>query len=52
MNQLGNTELINTDSYSWVCKSDDGNFQVLFWDFNYTYLNDSINNQEYFLRDL
>jgi xylan 1,4-beta-xylosidase len=51
MNQLGNTELKNTDSCSWVCKDDKGNVQVLLWDFTYT-LPDSVNNQAYYIRDL
>jgi xylan 1,4-beta-xylosidase len=51
MNQLGNTELINTDSCSWACKDDKGNIQVLLWDFTYT-LPDSVNNQDYYIWDL
>jgi xylan 1,4-beta-xylosidase len=51
MNQLGNTELLNADSCSWACKDDKGNVQVLLWDFTYT-LPDSVNNQDYYIRDL
>ena len=51
MNKLGSTELINKDSSSWACKDENGNIQVLFWDFTYT-LPDSINNQQYYIRDL
>jgi xylan 1,4-beta-xylosidase len=51
MNQLGKTELMNTDSTSWACKDDKGNVQVLLWDFSYT-LPDSVNNQDYYIRDL
>jgi len=51
LNQLGKTELINTDSCSWACKDDKGNVQVLLWDFTYT-LPDSVNNQDYYIRDL
>ena len=51
MNQLGNTELINSDSASWACKDDEGNVQVLLWDFTCT-LPDSVNNQDYYIRDL
>jgi xylan 1,4-beta-xylosidase len=51
MNKLGNTELKNTDKSSWACKDDQGNFQVLLWDFTYT-LPDSINNQDYYIQDL
>jgi len=51
LNQLGNIELINSDSRSWACKDEKGNIQVLLWDFTYT-LPDSINNQDYYIRDL
>jgi len=51
LNQLGNTELINSDSCSWACKDEKGNIRVLLWDFTYT-LPDSINNQDYYIRDL
>jgi len=51
LNKLGETELINADSSSWACKNANGNVQVLFWDFTNT-LPDSINNQQYFIRDL
>ncbi|MBN1998393.1 glycoside hydrolase [candidate division KSB1 bacterium] len=51
MNQLGNFELINTDSRSWACKDEKGDIQVLLWDFTYTLL-DSVNNQDYYIRDL
>ncbi len=51
MNKLGNTELINKDSSSWGCKDENGNIQVLLWDFTYT-LPDSVNNQDYYIRNL
>jgi xylan 1,4-beta-xylosidase len=51
LNKLGDTELINTDSSSWACKDENGNIQVLFWNFTYT-LPDSINDQDYYIRDL
>jgi xylan 1,4-beta-xylosidase len=51
LNKLGNTELINKDASSWACKDENGNVQVLFWDFTYT-LPDSTNNQQYYIRDL
>jgi len=51
LNKLGPTEVTNTDSSSWVCKNEKGEVQVLFWDFTYT-LEDSVNNQAYFIRDL
>jgi len=51
LNRLGNTELENSDTKSWVCKDSDGNIQVLAWDYTYT-LPDSVNNQQYYIRDL
>jgi xylan 1,4-beta-xylosidase len=51
LNKLGNIELFNKDAASWVCKDSSGNIQALVWDFTYT-LPDSINNQQYFIRDL
>jgi xylan 1,4-beta-xylosidase len=52
MNQLGTTELMNTDSSSWATKDEKGNIQVLLWDFTYTLPGDSVNNQDYYIRDL
>lgn len=52
MNQLGNKELVNADSCSWVCKDTKGNVQVLLWDFTNTLPKDSVNNQAYYIRDL
>ena len=34
LNQLGDTELVNSDTKSWACKQD-GNMQLLLWDFTY-----------------
>ncbi len=51
LNKLGTTELQNTDTSSWATKSENGNMQVLFWDFTYT-LPDHTNNQQYYLKDL
>ena len=36
LNVLGDTELSNSDSMSWVTKNDRGDFQLLLWDFTYT----------------
>jgi len=52
MNRLGNTELVNNDSNSWVCKNPNGNIQALVWDFTNTHPGDSVNNQVYYIRDL
>jgi len=51
LNKLGETELQNTDTSSWVTKNAKGNVQVLFWDFTYT-LPDATNNQQYYIKDL
>jgi xylan 1,4-beta-xylosidase len=51
MNKLGETELLNNDSTSWACKNAKGDIQLLMWDFTYT-LPDSVNNQQYYIRDL
>ena len=42
---------MNNDSTSWICKNANGDIQLLMWDFTYT-LPDSVNNQQYFIRDL
>jgi len=52
LNKLGETELLSTDSSSWACKNSHGNVQVLLWDFTNTHPGDSVNNQEYYVRDL
>jgi xylan 1,4-beta-xylosidase len=33
LNRLGETEVQNADTASWICKSKDGSVQVLAWDF-------------------
>jgi len=52
LNKLGNTELKNSDAASWVCKSENGNIQALFWDFAITHPGDSVLDQVYYKRDL
>ncbi|HEY1201054.1 MAG TPA: glycoside hydrolase, partial [Niastella sp.] len=52
MNRLGNIELANTDSASWVCRDSSGNIQALVWDFTNTHPGDSVHNQQYYIRDL
>jgi xylan 1,4-beta-xylosidase len=52
LNRLGNIELVNADSTSWVCKDLKGNISVLAWDFTNTHPGDSVNNQAYYIRDL
>jgi len=52
LNKLGNTELQNSDSSSWVCKNNKGDLQALIWDFTNTHPGDSVHNQDYYIRDL
>ncbi len=52
LNRLGNIELANNDSSSWVCRDAKGNIQALAWDFTNTHPGDSVNNQAYYIRDL
>lgn len=52
LNRLGETELANSDSSSWACKSESGGFQVLLWDYTYTHPGDSVLNQMFYVRDL
>lgn len=51
-NRLGETELVNTDSSSRACKSENGDLQLLFWDYTCTHPGDSVLNQMYYIRDL
>jgi xylan 1,4-beta-xylosidase len=52
LNRLGHIELVNDDEMSWACKDSKGNIQALLWDFTITHPGDSVNNQEYYIRDL
>lgn len=52
LNRLGNIELVNKDSASWVCRDSAGNIQVLAWDFTNTHPGDSVHNQKYYIQDL
>lgn len=52
MNKLGKTELKNTDTRSWACKNDNGDVQLLLWDFTNTHPGDSVHNQKYYIQDL
>lgn len=52
LNQLGNTELINSDKSSWVCKNNMGDIQVLLWNFTNTHPGKSMINQVYYKKDL
>ena len=52
LNQLGDTELSNTDSSAIICKDVKGNIQALFWDFTIDHPGDTVNNQVFYKRDL
>jgi xylan 1,4-beta-xylosidase len=49
LNQLGSTELNNSDKYSWACKDND-NLQVLLYDFAYPKQGE-VSNQIYFVQE-
>lgn len=51
LNQLGETELKNSDAMSFATQDDKGNVQVLLWDFTHT-LPEGMNNQQYYIQDL
>jgi xylan 1,4-beta-xylosidase len=51
LNQLGSNELKSTDAKSFAATDDEGNVQLLVWDYTHT-LPDGINNQQYFIKDL
>jgi len=52
LNKLGEIEINNSDSASWICKNAKGDIQLLFWNFTITHPGDSVNNQVYYKRDL
>jgi xylan 1,4-beta-xylosidase len=52
LNRLGSIELDNKDESSIVTKDKNGDIQALVWDFTNTHPGDSVNNQQYYIRDL
>lgn len=50
--KLGATELKCSDASAWVAKDDKGGVEALVWDYTYTHPGKSVNNQEFYLRDL
>lgn len=52
LNRMGETELANSDAASWVCKDRNGDFQLLCWDYTHTLPHDSVNNQDFYIRNL
>lgn len=51
LNELGETELKNTDLESFATVDGQGNLRLLLWDYTHT-LPEGINNQQYFIKDL
>ncbi|MES3022416.1 MAG: glycoside hydrolase [Pseudomonadota bacterium] len=51
LNQLGTNELKNSDARSIAATDENGNVQLLAWDYTHT-LPEGINNQQYFIKDL
>jgi xylan 1,4-beta-xylosidase len=52
LNRLGTTELRSDDPSSWVTKDGRGGVEALVWDYAYTHPGKSVNNQEFYTRDL
>ena len=52
LNQLGATELKNSDPSSWICTGKDGGVQALIWDFTNTFPGSNMINQVFYKRDL
>lgn len=52
LNMLGLNEIVNSDSSSIASIDENGDFQLLLWDFTNTHPGDSVLNQTYYNRDL
>ena len=52
LNELGPTELTNSDSASWVCKSSDGSVQVLFWNYTPIVPPEGTNDQQFYRQEI
>jgi len=52
LNELGPTELRDTDPASWVCKSPDGSVQALFWNYTPIVPPDGANDQDFYRHEL
>jgi xylan 1,4-beta-xylosidase len=52
LNELGQTELNNTDSASWVCKGDDNSVQALFWDYTPIVPPKGTNDQQFYQHEI
>jgi xylan 1,4-beta-xylosidase len=52
LNELGPTELVDSDPASWVCKDKDGSVQALFWDYTAVVPPSGVNDQTFFKQEL
>jgi len=52
LNQLGENEIMNNDSASWVCTDAKGGIQILLWNFTILLKSDSVNNNVFYKLDL
>ena len=52
LNQLGPTELKDTDPSSWICKDNSGGVQALIWDFTNIFPRTNMINQVFYKHDL
>ncbi|MFT3831016.1 MAG: hypothetical protein QM691_15040 [Opitutaceae bacterium] len=51
LQRLGDSELACSDTDAFVCRSESGAVQALFWDFTITHPGPSVINQEFYARD-
>ncbi|MBI5424560.1 MAG: glycoside hydrolase [Opitutae bacterium] len=51
LHRLGETELANNDTESFVCRDTGGGVQALFWDFTITHPGPSAINQQFYAKD-
>ncbi|HEY3760499.1 MAG TPA: glycoside hydrolase [Verrucomicrobiae bacterium] len=52
LNELGSTELADSDPASWVCKDKDGSVQALFWDYTPIVPPTGTNDQQFYDHEL
>jgi xylan 1,4-beta-xylosidase len=52
LNELGPTELANSDAASWVCTSDNSSVQALFWNYTPIVPPKGTNDQQFYQREI
>jgi xylan 1,4-beta-xylosidase len=52
LNELGPSELVNSDSASWVCKNPDNSVQALFWDYTPIVPPSGLNDQQFYKKEI